>query len=844
MPDPVIRPELLARLDAEKGKPEAAVRRLWIENLIRIYGYDSRQIDIEISAGAGVAANKPATAVRADIVVYRDRERTEAFIVVETKAPGKKIGVPQAESYARNLGAEYFVWTNGSQADFYRTAKYGAPSPQVGNLPHWVGQEPVLQRLPKTETLPPFRNEAELRGIVQTCHNLIWEKMGHDPAKAFDELTELLFLKLYDERETPEFYEFMVYGDETPADTAKRLRALFRKATTESGRYRDVFLDRVGKPANVSIDLDDRTLTRVVSIIQGYSLINTTNSIHGADIKGTVYEQMVGSTFRGDLGQFFTARQMVEFMVRFLAPKSSDRILDPACGSAGLLIMVIKYMRERLNREHPNLNEQGINDLLRDFCEGNVFGTDINERIARVAKMNMIMHGDGHAGIFNTNGLLLDPGAPTRAHAEIRDEAFDLVLSNPPFAGYEKDPQVLSRFETGKNKKGTPRSVTREVLFIERIIRLLKMGGRAAIVLPQGVFSDKGLIFIRNYIREHAKIIAVVGMPDWAFIPSGTSVRGSILFIERAEPPPTNYDVFFAEAEHIGYTSTGQDDPRTDLDTILREFAQGKGDAFVPIAEVGDRLDAKLYSPKARALMALIGGARYPHEALGDVADISPERTARRDLGEGNIKYVEVGDINGETETITPKTIRAKDAKYATLLRLREGDILISRRRPYLRAIVLVDADNDGAYAIPECSVVRVADPDLRIYLYELLRSQPFIDLMMLFSTGEMSMRIAESDLAELPVPIPPEPEVRTMAKGIREATERARELMTQAKKIMEEKGRYITSVLEKGDGAKDKPTPAGARKKKTASAEGISRDQFYQVLRRIKKSPPTSEPD
>lgn len=816
----------------------------WIENLINVYGYDSRQMEIEVPAGAGVSANRPAAAVRADIVVYRDRERTEAFIVIETKAPGKKEGVPQAQSYARNLGAEYFIWTNGSQAEFYRTSRYGADAERVGNIPHWVGQAPVVRKLPKTETLPPFRNEAELRGIVQTCHNLIWEKMGHDPAKSFDELTKLLFLKLYDERETPIHYEFMVYAEEKPVDTASRLRALFDTATTKSGRYRDVFLDRFGHHANVHIDLDDQTLTRVVSILQGYSLINTTNSIQGADIKGTVYEQMVGSTFRGDLGQFFTARQMVEFMVRFLEPKRTDRVLDPACGSAGLLIMVIKYMRERMTKENPNLNETGINDELRTFCESNVFGTDINERIARVAKMNMIMHGDGHAGIFNSNGLILDTGAPDRARKEIREGSFDIILSNPPFAGYEKDPSILTKFDTGKNAKGAARSVTREVLFIERIIRLLAPGGRAAIVLPQGVFSDRALSFVRDYIRAHAKIIGVIGMPDWAFIPSGTSVRGSIIFIEKADPPPADYQVFFREAEHVGYTSTGLDDPRTDFDTILLEYQSQQADRFVPISEVGDRLDAKLYAPQARALLSLFGGSRYPYQPLGDVAQISPERAQRNKLGDGNILYVEVGDINGVTETISPKTIRAKDAKYGTLLRLAEGDILMSRRRPYLRATVLVDADNAGAYTIPECSVVRIADPDLRAYVYELLRSRPFVDLMMLFTTGEMSMRIAEEDLAQMPVPVPPTPELHEIATNIRASSDKARELMREAKRLNDEKASYVTRVLEKEN--EDQPVPAAKRAKKGAPADepepGITRDDFFNVLRRIKKAPSQSD--
>ncbi len=288
----------------------------WIVRLIREYGYTSRQIDIEVPAGRiGRAADSGSDTVFADIVIYRDQAHKEPFFVMETKAPHDKKGIGQAESYARNLGAEYHAWHNGrNAAQFFRTARFNQGSQSVGDIPRWVGMKPIIAQIPKGMELPPFRDENQMRDVVHLCHELILEKQGHDPAKAFDELTKLLFLKLYDEREVPKFYQFVVLATDTAKTVADRLRKLFKEAISSS-RYRDVFESKFDPVANVALELDDFTICEVVKLLQGYSLLNTVGSIDGADIKGTVFEQMVGNTFRGELAQFFTPRELVSCVV-------------------------------------------------------------------------------------------------------------------------------------------------------------------------------------------------------------------------------------------------------------------------------------------------------------------------------------------------------------------------------------------------------------------------------------------------------------------------------------------------------------------------------------------------
>ena len=208
-------------------------------------------------------------------------------------------------SYARNLAA---VLGPMDIVRFFRTAKYRNQSAELGNIPHWLGDHPIGKRLPKTQDLPPFRDEPHLRAVVKSCHDRIFFRLGHDPAKAFDELM-VLFIKLYDERETPNFYEFMVLAGEEDDETATRINNLFR-LSIGSRRYQDVFTTRFTPTHPPVIDLDSETISFIVRQFQGYSLVNTSATLQGADVKGTVFEQMVGSTFRGELGAYFTPREI------------------------------------------------------------------------------------------------------------------------------------------------------------------------------------------------------------------------------------------------------------------------------------------------------------------------------------------------------------------------------------------------------------------------------------------------------------------------------------------------------------------------------------------------------
>ncbi len=591
-----------------------------------------------------------------------------------------------------------------------------------------------------------FANEYELQKVVQRCHNVLWERHGLDPAQAFDEFSKLLFVKLYDEV-TMAGARTAIQRRESAEQFAARIRWLFDQADETPG------FDRIF--SEDTINADDLAIYEVFRQLQNYSLLETTSQVQGADVKGTIYEHIVGNTFRGELGQFFTHRSIVEFMVRLVGVDESQVVYDPACGSGGFLIMCAKIVREQMMQTQPGLSRQEIDQRLKEYSR-RLIGTEINERTARVARLNLLMHGLDYSHIFTVNALKTDQADDERLHTLLGEGTVDVVFANPPFAGYEKDPAVLSKFELGQNGHGNVASVTREVLFIERIIQVLRDGGIAGIVIPQGIFTNRNLKRVREYIKRHTQILAVIELPDWAFIPSGTSVRGSLLFIRKLAQVPTEYSIFMKRVENIGFTSTGQPTDENDFPETIEEFRQQDARYMVPIAEIQDRIDAKFYIPEHRRIIALFqNNPKHKLAKLSEIGTFYTEKVNPHLSPDEEIDLIETGCVDPETLTINPKRIKGRDSNYTSLRRLRGGDILISRRRAYRGAIVVVPPELDGALAIPEFSVLRLHEGYDRDYVVELLRSPQFLQLMTIYSTGEMSGRIAEKDLRNLQIPLP-----------------------------------------------------------------------------------------
>jgi type I restriction enzyme M protein len=537
------------------GDPEEKVRAATYVNLIEYYQYSPKRIDVE------VFPPRREPKLPADIVVFEDDERENPYIVVEVKASSQKIQIDEAKreglGNSNLLNAKYLLLACGDETLAYDVAK----KPSFGNLdkcmvadiPKKYGKVPKY-KYKKGDPSWELRKASfnELSNKFQLCHDEIWEGGKRDPAIAFDEISKLMLAKIYDERFTPtdEYYKFQVGTFEEPTEVAKRIREeLYKEAQQKEP---DVF--------RTDIELSSEIIFRIVKVFEDISLIHT-----DLDAKGRAFESFLGTLFRGEYGQYFTRREIVQFMVSMLDSDERDLIIDPACGSGGFLLYSLELVRNKIRQRYRG-DQRTIDRIDWDFAHNQIFGIEVNDRIARVAMMDMVIHDDGHSNIEAHDAL--DDYKHFDKRKDIRPRKYSLVLTNPPFGAVIKDERILSNFELGKDR-GRQRT---EVLFIERCLDLLRPGGRMGIVLPDGILTNTSLQYVRDFIRKKAKILAVVSLPQTAFVPAGSGVKASLLFLEKKwTEEEKSYPIFMAIAEHVGYDATGRPDTN-DLPSILEKY--------------------------------------------------------------------------------------------------------------------------------------------------------------------------------------------------------------------------------------------------------------------------------
>lgn len=316
--------------------------------------------------------------------------------------------------------------------------------------------------------------------------------------------------------------------------------------------------------------------------------------------------------------------------MRALDPDQDDLILDPACGSGGFLIMTIKYVLAKTRAALPNLTDADIYAQIKAFAEKNLFGVDINDRMARVSKMNMIMHGDGHGGIFHEHGLNI--GHTRRIPLKFGDVT--KVFSNPPFAGREEDPEQLKKFVTAKTKAGGVVSLNKTVPFVEMIISLLAEGGTAGLVVPSAVFNARSAPYLklRALIWEKCEIIAVIGLPHWVFFHTGCDVQGGLLFLKRTASPREDYPVFFDWADHVGYNAAGDKTDLNDLPEILARFKKPprKNIIKASVLKTAGRYDPEFHRPGTHADRQTAAKKSGRIVSLAELVTPVPERARRK----------------------------------------------------------------------------------------------------------------------------------------------------------------------------------------------------------------------
>jgi len=604
--------DLHAKKDNLIKSPEEKVRHEYIERLVSYYGFNINQIEQDVKLRNGKTNIVLASA---DIVVWCSNEERKnksiPLIVVECKAEQITIKAEdyfKGSEFARLTNARFFVTTNQKQTRIFskvfkvdkndNTSKLA----EIREIPHAneSGDEKIINNL-LSQNVDFARDE--FSRLLLKCHNIIRNNDKLSPEAAFDEISKVLFIKTLRERENTEGQIFLL-------EDYRKEKNIYDKNKIESDLpfYKKLFQrvkeqwinDDLFEPSE-TIKIRENSFEDLLKELESYNLSTTSD-----DIKGIAFEKFLGKTFRGELGQFFTPRTIVEYMIEILDPQEGEIICDPCCGSGGFLIKAFEYVRDKIedsikvskekiklkyfDEKYFKMNEkdqekiiQNVNDQFKKLnaefdiensesrfyklSRSYFFGTDANPRMARTAKMNMIMQGDGHGGVHHHDGLIDVNG--------IYEGKFDIILTNPPFGSrvdkslritnqdipldnkiklykslYGDDYQKIldnltewANYDNGKNKPkgrsvlslfdlGKMSSLT-EVLFIERCLNLLKPGGRMAIVLPEGVLNNSNLQKVRDYVESKAKIINITSIPQDVFIASGAMVKPSLLFFKK-----------------------------------------------------------------------------------------------------------------------------------------------------------------------------------------------------------------------------------------------------------------------------------------------------------------------
>ena len=398
------------------------------------------------------------------------------------------------------------------------------------------------------------------------------------PPTAFGELCKLIFVKISDEQKTfaKEPYQFQIKTHETSSRLAERINALYNE---QKKKDPEVFTE--------SIKVDDRVLRTVVSHLEAINLSKT-----DLDVKGVAFEQFMDGFFKGDFGQYFTPRPIIKFIVKMMKPEHDWKVLDPSCGSGGFLLEALDYVRDEAKRRYPDKTDRyDIEACFKhwhNFAEKYLFGIEINDEIARVAKMNMIVHDDGHTNVISHDALENIEKMKERNPGFDKDE-FDLILTNPPFGSIvnKSEKPYLENYELGnstdsKGRKKTRKNQSSEILFIERIWEFLKPGtGKAAIILPDGILTNSSSQYVRDFILEKFQLLAVISLPQCAFSHFGAGVKASIIFVRKrgqSEKVNENEEIFMAAPELIGYDATGKN-TESQLEEIIEKYEQFQNDS-------------------------------------------------------------------------------------------------------------------------------------------------------------------------------------------------------------------------------------------------------------------------
>ena len=614
--------QLFCRLTGEikkKSKKEENLQSI-IRMLNEEYSFELAEMERDYKILTVDPETEKSKKVNVDLVVFEEgSEHSVQDNIIricyvfddKTKDTDKKKGlIATLEVALMNLPEYvYGLWANETVYHFGYVVNDGFGNDVFEDLADFPGKGQTIEDLDRSDRMVSRAPAGDsMVKVFKRCHDYIYGNEGMKKT-AFWELLNLIFCKIYDEKQyyicndTDKSYrrKFWVGVKEQNDDAgrskiANRIKGLFNGLKSDD-LFKDVF------DGNEKINLSDKGLAKIASELSKYSFLNAT-----VDVKGVAYETIVSNTLKQEAGQFFTPRNIVKAMVEILNPNKNQRVLDPACGSGGFIVMVLDHVRKQIAKEffpdaegvvlEDKCNSVEVVELAREYAETMLFGFDFDPDLKKAARMNMVMAGDGHSNIFHVNSLAYPTGDKLSELDKIKEavqqsvensndssetfrfddarEKFDLIFTNPPFGAKIPidDPEILEKFDLGHNwskddngewhKGGLSSSEPPEILFIDQCYQFLKPGGKMGIVLPDGILGNPNTEYVRAWILDNFKILASIDLAVEAFLPQ-VGVQASLLFLQKkndeekqlARYQEEDYNVFMAIAEKLGKDRRG-----------------------------------------------------------------------------------------------------------------------------------------------------------------------------------------------------------------------------------------------------------------------------------------------
>ncbi|KKR13749.1 MAG: Type I Restriction Enzyme [Candidatus Falkowbacteria bacterium GW2011_GWA2_39_24] len=563
-------------------KPEEIIRQLWLHKLNKIYGYPFERMETEKSVHFG----REVHAKRADIVILKE-DKITPYIIFEIKEPNAKKAEEQLKTYMSGEWAEGGVWSNGVQKFIlYRPfpKEYVTTFPDIPRVDQaW---DDLFEEKLFYKTLD---KNFDLAFIINRLEELVLAASGES---VFDEVFKLLYAKLYDE------------------DQAKNYRqdgeVIFKQYKDPKKTYQvindNLFNSAIAKWPNIfnstdKIELSPDQLQVCIPLLQTIKLFGTGRE--ELEIVDRAFEHLITEVSKGQKGQYFTPRNAIRMCVKILNPRKEEYIIDPACGSGGFLLHTMYWVWDKYL-------ENASQEAKKEYASKYLFGVDFDDKMRKISQALMLIAGDGKHHIFKRNSLDARDwtgDAAEFARVELKellynfsnsaeDEEnrktfrhlnFDILLTNPPFAGEITDGGLLRQYDFAKKDSKIRPKMERHILFIERDIDALRPGGRVAIVLPQGVLNNTNMEYVRRYLFDKARILAVVGLHGNTFkLPApakGTGTKTSVLFLQKwleNEKLPKDYPIFMAVSKKSGKDNSGEYVFKKDVNGNYIHDARGK----------------------------------------------------------------------------------------------------------------------------------------------------------------------------------------------------------------------------------------------------------------------------